>query len=96
MVYRGTMRTTPWVVGFLLACPGRAWAADFFVAPDGKPDASGTSQAPWDLQTALSHPPAVQPGDTILLRGGTYAGVFEGKLAGTADARITVRSAPGE
>ena len=29
------------------------------------------AESPWDLQTALNHP-AVHPGDTIWMRGGTY------------------------
>jgi hypothetical protein len=48
------------------------------------------------LQTALNHPASVQPGATIYLRGGTYAGKFSSQLDGTAANPITVRSYPGE
>ena len=52
--------------------------------------------APWDLQTALNHPAAVHPGDTIWVRGGTYSGQFTSRLNGTAAAPIIVRQYPGE
>lgn len=68
----------------------------FFVAVDGSAAGDGSFAAPWDLQTALLHPPALAPGDTVWLRGGTYAGAFYSKLVGTAAAPITVRSYPGE
>jgi hypothetical protein len=68
----------------------------FYAAPNGSPSGNGSITSPWDLQTALSHPLAVLPGDTIYLRGGTYRGAFTGNLRGTATARITVRSYPGE
>ena len=60
---------------------------------------------PWDLQTALTQPGAVHPGDTIWLRAGRYvypataAGGntgFVSTLTGTASAPITVRNYPGE
>jgi hypothetical protein len=40
-----------------------------FVAPDGKGDAAGTIDDPLDLETAIRY---VLPGETILMRGGTY------------------------
>jgi hypothetical protein len=68
----------------------------FYASPNGSPSGDGSITRPWDLQTALSHPAAVLPGDTIYLRGGTYRGAFTSRLRGTATARITVRSYPGE
>ncbi len=68
----------------------------FYVAPNGSSQGDGSAENPWDLQTALSHPAAVKPGDTIWLRGGTYRGGFTSKLTGTADNPITVRAYPGE
>jgi hypothetical protein len=38
----------------------------------------------------------VQPGDTIWLLGGVYAGRFDGTLSGTSAAPIVVRQYPGE
>jgi hypothetical protein len=71
-------------------------AAEWYVAPQGKATGKGTKEAPWDLRTALNHPAAVQPGDTIWLRGGTYPGHFNGNLKGTEKAPILVRQYPGE
>ena len=74
-------------------CASFAPAAEFHVSPDGTPSGDGSRARPWDLQTALAHPAAVRPGDTIWLLGGTYRGGFESRLKGTADAPITVRQA---
>lgn len=52
--------------------------------------------SPWDLQTALNQPASVQPGDTIWLRGGTYAGIFNSLLQGSSTAPIYVRQYQGE
>src|SRR5512141_214652 len=71
-------------------------ASDFFVAPDGSPNGGGSQAHPWDLQTALSQPPAVRAGDTIWLRGGRYVGTFRSALTGTPAAPIKVRQYPGE
>ena len=68
----------------------------FYAAPDGSAAGDGSMAAPWDLQTALSHPPSVQPGDTIYLRGGVYRGSYISKLMGAPDAPIVVRAYPGE
>lgn len=66
------------------------------VAPGGSADGDGSEKVPWDLRTALGHPAAVQPGDTILLHHGTYVGGFKSMLEGTAKDPIVVRPAPGE
>ena len=77
-------------------------APEFFVSPDGAPSGDGSFAKPWDLATALDGPPAVTPGSTIWLRGGTYADGrhFEhgylSNLTGAADAPIVVRQYPGE
>lgn len=68
----------------------------FYVSPTGKPEGSGSWNSPWDLQTALNQSGGIQPGDTIWLRGGTYAGTFQGRLYGTSAAPIIVRQYPGE
>jgi hypothetical protein len=73
-----------------------ASAAEFFVAPNGTAGGDGSKDRPWDIQTALKHPAAVKPGDTIWVRGGTYKGGYEGKLNGTAEKQITVRNFEGE
>ena len=73
-----------------------ARAAEFYAAPDGSPSGSGSQASPWDLQTALDQPSAVQPGDTIWLRGGTYVGHYTSSLNGTAASPIVVRQYAGE
>jgi len=70
--------------------------AGYYVAPNGLPTGDGSSTRPWDLATALARPLAVQPGDTIWLRGGTYTGSFISQLVGTPGAPIVVRQYPGE
>jgi hypothetical protein len=67
-------------------------AAEFFVSPTGSATGTGSAALPWNLQTALNHPAAVRPGDTIWLRGGTYTGNFVNRLNGTAAAPIIVRN----
>src|SRR5512143_2513470 len=73
--------------------------ADFYVSPTGTTGTgvgTGTVSNPWALQTALSQPAAVHPGDTIWLRGGTYTGAFTSYLTGTSSQPIVVRAYPGE
>lgn len=73
--------------------------ADFYVSPDGSPDGAGTTDAPWDLATALRQPREVVPGSVIWLRGGTYGNsqtYFTSVLTGTPDHPVIVRQAPGE
>lgn len=79
----------------------RALSSAFIVSPNGSAGGNGSISSPWDLQTALSHPSIVQPGDTIYLRGGVYhvpttALGFRSWLTGTATAPIRVMSYPGE
>jgi len=87
---------TTWLTVFAFA----ARAAEWHVAPEGKPDGDGTRARPWDLVTALRHPPAVQPGDVIWLHGGTYWGekreTFTSWLVGMPKKPIIVRQFPGE
>lgn len=78
-----------------------------YVAPDGRPDGDGSVDRPWDLQTALDHPAALRPGDTVWLAGGRYAATSVvdpslGRLSyvcrthGAAGAPIVFRGLPGE
>jgi hypothetical protein len=66
--------------------------------PYGTSAGTGTTDDPWDLATALQggHGNAIQPGDTVWIRGGTYPGSFRTALNGTAAARILFRQYPGE
>lgn len=67
----------------------------YFVDPAQGDDASaGTKQTPWrTVQASLSK---LQPGDTLVLRGGHYFENVYCAITGTADSPITVRGYPGE
>jgi hypothetical protein len=83
-------------VSLALAMTGAGGASDWYVAPDGTPDADGSRDRPWDLATALNHPGSVRPGDTIWLRGGRSSGEFKPRLGGAEGSPIVVRQRPGE
>jgi hypothetical protein len=80
----------------LIAHPGGGRATSYFAAPWAAADGDGGFDRPWPLSTALAHPPAVQPGDIIWLRGGVYHGPFTSRLTGAQGAPITLRAYPGE
>ncbi len=84
------------LAGLPLSFVGSLFAAEYFVAPDGKPTGRGTLDSPWDLATALSNPTVVKPMDTIWLRGGAYRGTFTSSLRGAPDHPIIVKQYPGE
>ncbi len=79
-------------------------AAERWVSPSGESSATGSADAPWDLQSALSGQHPVDPGSVIWLRGGVYRcsdrspnGAFLlTRHRGTAERPIVFRSAPGE
>lgn len=85
-----------WVVMVLMVVVWTAQGATFHVSPLGDAGGDGSEANPWNLATALAHPPAVKAGDTLLMRGGTYAGTFTSKVTGTAEAPIVVKAAHGE
>ena len=68
----------------------------FYIAPDGSDDAPGTIDAPF---ATFDHAVALlEPGDTLVVRGGLY--LLDGPIllesAGTADAPITIGARVGE
>lgn len=74
----------------------------YYVATTGNDTTGNGSEGnPWlTIQKAVN---LVQPGDTILVRGGTYAkcvligsSVGSAAVSGTANARITLKAYPGE
>ncbi len=67
-----------------------------YAAPDGSPGGDGSITRPWDLQTVLSQPGSVRPGDIIWMRGGQYYGEYTSRLTGNESAPIIVRQYPGE
>lgn len=80
----------------IVAMRPQAEPGQHYVHPAGRPSNDGGPDTPWDLATALAHPAAVRPGDTIWLRGGIYQGSFSSRLAGLPGAPIVVRQFPGE
>ena len=70
--------------------------SEYYVSPDGSPNGDGSWGDPWDLQTALDHPSAVNPGDMIWMRGGTYQGQYTSRLKGAVNNPVTLRQYPGE
>jgi len=79
------------------AAPRPPRATVHYTAPGGTSTGDGTFGRPWDLATALAGAQgAVQPGDTVWVRGGTYPGTFTSALTGTSAAPIIVRQYPGE
>lgn len=72
-------------------------APQLYVAPDGSFLATGTTDDPLDLDTALWF---AKPGQPIILAGGTYhptrAVIIPRGTKGTAAQRRVLRSAPGE
>ncbi len=68
-----------------------------FVSPSGSSSASGTVSSPISLSAALSGAGGkVSSGDTVWVRGGTYAGKFSTSLSASASAPIIIRAYPGE
>lgn len=69
----------------------------FYVSPSGTSAGNGSYEQPWNLATALSGAAGrVQPGDTVWMRGGTYAGTFRASVAGAAGRPVVLRQYPGE
>ena len=54
------------------ALPGILYAKTYYVAPDGDDGNPGTIEAPFATLTKAHDNEALQPGDEICLRGGTY------------------------
>ena len=68
--------------------------AVFYVAPNGLDTNPGTLVAPWrTIQKALD---VLLPGQTALVRAGTYREALVWRRAGTATAPVTVAAYPGE
>lgn len=70
----------------------------WYVAPDGSPRGDGSSSRPWDIATALCHPPEVEPGDVIWLAGGVYRleAPLEVRLSGTLEQPIQAWGDPDD
>src|SRR5436853_609339 len=73
---------------------GAATTCDKVASPSGSDTAAGTVAAPY--QTASKLAGSLGAGETGCLRGGTYREDVSLRTGGTADARITLTSYPGE
>jgi len=77
---------------FVEQLEAREVLSTFFVATGGNDAAAGSSSTPWrSLQHAVD---SVNPGDTILVASGTYAGCRITK-SGNVGSPITLQAAPG-
>lgn len=82
------------VVVITLGCLGctLAWAGTFYVAPGGSDSDPGTAVKPWaTLQHAAD---SVNPGDTVIVQPGLYAGA-KFSHSGTSSAPMTFSGQPG-
>ncbi len=87
------------VAEILLCGTSTLLAEDFYVAPDGRTEGSGTRESPWDIASALSGKQTLPPGSTLWLQPGIYrhpergphGAYVVGSLHGTAEAPIQVR-----
>ena len=77
----------------VLASPA-AHAATFYVATSGNDANPGALTAP--LRTIARAAQMTTPGDEVIVRGGVYTGKFTISAVGTAAARISIHSYPGE
>ena len=81
---------------FLLSCTP-LFAVEYHVDrnnPAASDENPGTAEKPFrHIQRAADK---VQPGDTIIIHGGTYRESINLKTPGTKDKLITIQSAPGE
>lgn len=70
-------------------------ASTWYASPSAT-TGNGSITNPWSLFVALTNSGSIQPGDTLWLRGGTYAGTFKSTLIGTSNNPIIVRQYPGD
>jgi hypothetical protein len=82
------------IIGTILGCEG-VWARDIHVSKSGSDAASGSSAQPF--LTINKAAVAAQPGDTVIVHGGTYREWVKPVRGGTGENdRIIYRAAPGE
>lgn len=82
------------VGGGLPARLAQSTGSTYYVSTAGSDSNAGTQAAPWrTVQKALN---TLTAGQTVVIRGGTYAQNLTMTRAGTATAPITIRNYPGE
>ena len=77
-----------------LFVPGVAGAATYYVATTGNDASNGSIASPF--RTITKGAAVARPGDTVSVRGGVYNEIVKASVKGTAAARITIQSYPGE
>jgi hypothetical protein len=80
------------------AAPGSTGSGrQYYVSPLGSARGTGSIDNPWNIATGFASP-VVQPGDTIWVRGGTYAtgSALHVRLVGTVNQPIVIRNYRGE
>lgn len=77
-----------------LLFPASARATTFYVAPFGADTSPGTITQPW--RTIGKAATTLAPGDTVLIRAGTYAEQVQVTVSGTEGAEVTFAAYPGE
>lgn len=77
-----------------LFVPGVAGAATYYVATSGNDASNGSIATPF--RTITKGAAVARPGDTVSVRGGVYNEIVKASVKGTAAARITIQSYPGE
>lgn len=82
-------------IAFLLASSPLAHSATYYVATGGNDAWPGTLGQPWKtIQKAAN---TLDPGDTVLVRGGVYGGPVTVNVSGSASAGyVTLANYPGE
>jgi len=81
-------------VSVFLLVTAPAAAAEYYVAPDGNDSHPGTRDRP--LRTIQKAADRLRPGDTCIVRGGTYRETVRLKASGTETAPIRIMAMPGE
>ena len=92
------------MVTLVIALTLPAVGAELFAAPNGKPTADASRNAPIDIHTALGATSPAKPGDIIVLLEGEYDGKMTGiervpfavSLSGSDNAPIIVRPEAGK
>jgi Right handed beta helix region len=82
-----------------LASPVLAWSATYHVAKGGTATSCAQAQTPTSAWPSIRQSLAcLRPGDTLLIKGGTYIETLQQVWPGGTgeDARVTIKAAPGE
>lgn len=79
-------------IAFYIACP--AFAKTIYLAPDGDDGSPGTITEPFATFAKASS--MLNPGDTLLVRGGRYSQILDFPRSGSPGNPITVMAFPGE